>query len=120
MEITDYIRFVLALVLVLGLIFAFSWAMKRFGFGAAGGGLMARRRLRTIESAQLDGRHRVFLVRRDDIEHLIVVGPNTSAVIESGIVPPRDENGGLQTTPAPAAANRAFASLIGKSTAPNT
>jgi flagellar protein FliO/FliZ len=44
-----------------------------------------KRRLSTVESAFLDGRHRVVLIRRDDVEHLVLVGPNTSQVIETGI-----------------------------------
>lgn len=91
MELTDYLRFVLALVLVLGLILAMTWALKRFGVGAGGGGLLARRRLRTVESALIDGRHRLVLVRRDGVEHLLLVGPNTSQVIETGIPAAADD-----------------------------
>ncbi|MDX2224865.1 MAG: flagellar biosynthetic protein FliO [Rhodospirillaceae bacterium] len=91
MELTDYIRFVLALIVVLGLILAMTWALKRFGLGAAGGGLISRRRLRTVETALIDGRHRLVLVRRDAVEHLLLVGPNTSQVIESGIASAADD-----------------------------
>lgn len=92
MEFTTYLRFVVVLVLVIGLILGLAWALKRFGLA---GGLHnargRRRRLGIVESAALDGRHRVVLVRRDDIEHLLLVGPNTSQVIESGIEPPPGE-----------------------------
>jgi flagellar protein FliO/FliZ len=108
METTDYIRFVLALVLVLGLILAMTWALKRFGVGAAGGGLMARRRLRTVETALIDGRHRLVLVRRDATEHLLLVGPNTSQVIETGIPAAPDEAGSAVT----------FASVLSPSNPP--
>lgn len=89
MEFTTYLRFVVALVLVIGLILGFAWVMKRFGLG---GGLQnalgRKRRLATIESASLDSRHRVVLVRRDNVEHLVLIGPNTSQVIERGIPVP--------------------------------
>jgi flagellar protein FliO/FliZ len=89
MEATAYLRFVLALILVLGMIMALAWGLKRLGIGEGGRGpLSRRRRLRTVESAMLDGRHRAVLIRRDDVEHLVLVGPNTSQVIERGIVPP--------------------------------
>jgi flagellar protein FliO/FliZ len=92
MDATAYIRFLLALVLVLGLIWAFAWIMKRLGLaGGAQGPLTRRRRLRTVESAMVDGRHRVVLLRRDDVEHLVLIGPNTSQVIESGIPAPVGE-----------------------------
>jgi len=85
MEPTAYVRFFLALVLVLGLILGMTWIMKRMGLGGGVGPLTRRRRLRTVESVSLDGRHRAVLVRRDDVEHLILLGPNTSQVIERGI-----------------------------------
>ena len=87
MEASVYIRFVLALILVLGLIMGLAWVLKRVGFGA-GGPIMRRRRLRIVESANVDGRHRVVLVRRDDVEHVLLVGPNTSQVVERGIPAP--------------------------------
>lgn len=86
MDVATYIRFLLALVLVLGLILGLAWLLRYLGFGqGAVGPLTRRRRLRTLESAAIDGRHRVVLVRRDAVEHLILVGPNTSQVIETGI-----------------------------------
>jgi len=86
MDIGIYLRFVLVLVLVIGLILALAWVLKRFGLGSGLHGTLGRkRRLSTIESTALDGRHRVVLVRRDDVEHLLLVGPNTSQVIERGI-----------------------------------
>jgi flagellar protein FliO/FliZ len=87
MEATVYLRFVLALILVLGLIMGLAWILKRVGFGA-GGPMIRRRRLRVVESANIDGRHRVVLVRRDDVEHLLLVGPNTSQVVERGLPAP--------------------------------
>jgi flagellar protein FliO/FliZ len=63
--------------------------LKRFGLmGGLQGAIGRKRRLGILESAALDGRHRVVLVRRDDVEHLLLVGPNTSQVIETGIEPP--------------------------------
>ncbi|MDX2145860.1 MAG: flagellar biosynthetic protein FliO [Rhodospirillaceae bacterium] len=92
MEPTDYIRFLLALVIVLGLILALSWALKRFGLGQGQANAMGRkRRLRTIESATLDARHRIVLVRRDAVEHLVLLGPNSTQVIERGIPAPADD-----------------------------
>lgn len=63
-------------------------------------GLPSRRgrRLAVIESLQLDARHRVSIIRRDNVEHVILTGGTQDVVIESGIaverpvprrVPPR-------------------------------
>jgi len=102
MEATLYLRFFLVLILVLGLIVGFGWLLKRLGIGdGARGPLTRRRRLGTIESAALDSRHKVVLVRRDDVEHLVLVGPNTSQVIESGIPASGDMPAGGQTSSLP-------------------
>jgi flagellar protein FliO/FliZ len=89
MEFTTYLRFMVALILVIGLILGFAWVLKRFGLmGNLHGAMGRKRRLVTIEAASLDNRHRIFLVRRDNVEHLVLVGPNTSQVIERGIPMP--------------------------------
>jgi hypothetical protein len=42
-------------------------------------------RLSIIEQAHLDGRRRLVLIRRDDVEHLIMTGGPVDVVIEDGI-----------------------------------
>lgn len=84
-----YLQFVVALAVVLALIAALAWAVKRFGLaarmGAAKGG---KRRLRVVESTALDTKRRIVLVRRDDREHLLLLGAGNDTVIETGIVAP--------------------------------
>jgi flagellar protein FliO/FliZ len=36
-------------------------------------------------------RQRLALVRRDDVEHLVLIGPDGASVIEAGIAPPKAE-----------------------------
>lgn len=43
-------------------------------------------RIDVSEQASLDGRRRLFLIRRDDVEHLIMTGGPVDVVIETGIV----------------------------------
>jgi len=38
-----------------------------------------------VETAFLGPKHRLVLVRRDDVEHLVLIGPNSNTVVESGI-----------------------------------
>ncbi|MBL8669783.1 MAG: flagellar biosynthetic protein FliO [Alphaproteobacteria bacterium] len=91
MEPVSYLRFALALLVVLGLLALLAWALRRFGPGA---GLTARlgraRRLSLIEVLPLDSRHRLALVRRDGKEHLLLLGAQDSLVVESGIAAPAD------------------------------
>lgn len=99
MDFVTYFKAFLGLAIVLGLILGLSYLLKRMGLGDGMRGPLGRkRRLATVEAVMLDSRHKAILMRRDDVEHLILVGPNTSQVIESGIPAP---------PPAPASATDA-------------
>jgi len=91
MDTVSYLRFIMALVAVLAMIFGLLWAARRWGLG-----MMApqargrqRRRLAVQEVLQLDARHRLVLIRRDDCEHLLLLGNGTGSVIERDCPPPR-------------------------------
>lgn len=89
----DYFRFLMALGFVLGLIALAAWLARRMGLGgmlagqAARAGRRAARRLGVVEVAPLDARRRLVLVRRDEVEHLLLLGPDGDRVIEAGIRP---------------------------------
>ncbi|OAN50226.1 hypothetical protein A6A04_02140 [Paramagnetospirillum marisnigri] len=95
MDSTAYLRFLLSLTLVLGLIFAVTWAIRRWGAGvlvpklARGAG--GARRLALVDVLSLDGKRRLVLVRRDDREHLLLLGINGDLVVEHDCVQPRFE-----------------------------
>jgi hypothetical protein len=97
------VRFFLAFLIVLGLIGATAWAVRRFGAGRLGGGSARGRqpRLAVVDYASVDGRRRLILVRRDNIEHLMMIGGPTDVVVEANIVrataAPRDMPGGRPT-----------------------
>ena len=82
------VRFFLAFLIVLGLIGATAWAVRRFGTGRLGGaGARGRQpRLAVIDYASVDGRRRLILVRRDNVEHLLMIGGPTDVVVEPNIV----------------------------------
>jgi hypothetical protein len=48
-------------------------------------GPKAEKRLAVMEQASVDGRRRLVLVRRDNVEHLIMTGGPVDVVIETGI-----------------------------------
>lgn len=75
-----------ALLFVVGLIGLVGWAYRRYG-GQMGGRIVAprERRLAIKESLALDSRHRLVLVSRDGVEHLLVVGLDRTVVLESRI-----------------------------------
>ncbi|MEJ7014727.1 flagellar biosynthetic protein FliO [Sinorhizobium meliloti] len=51
------------------------------------GGKNRQPRLAVLDAAAVDTRRRLVLVRRDDVEHLIMIGGTTDIVIESRIAP---------------------------------
>ena len=87
MEFTDYIRFVLALAFVLGLIGLATVAARRFGMmpRVTHSKKQSGKRLGIVEIASIDAKRRLILVRRDEVEHLIVLGTSSELLIESGI-----------------------------------
>src|SRR5258706_514894 len=83
------LRFFIALVIVLGLIGAAAYLVRRFGATALNAAVAARGRqprLAVIDAATIDGRRRLVLIRRDNVEHLVMIGGPTDVVIEPNIV----------------------------------
>jgi flagellar protein FliO/FliZ len=77
-----FVLLLLAVAIVAG---AFLW--RTYG-GAEGIGFFAvkpERRLSVIEQTSVDGKRRLLLVRRDNVEHLIMTGGPVDVVIETGI-----------------------------------
>lgn len=80
-----YWRFVLALVFVVALIFAVAWIAKRLGFGGHIAIPRGKRRLAIQEVLSLDAKRRLVLLKRDGVEHLVLLGTTTELVVETGI-----------------------------------
>ena len=92
MSLELYSRFLLALLAIVALLAGFAFLARRFG--PAGRGLArAGRRLAVVEVAPLDGKRRLVLIRRDAVEHLVLLGADSAVVIERGIAGPGDRGG---------------------------
>ncbi|MBO6559967.1 MAG: flagellar biosynthetic protein FliO [Nisaea sp.] len=80
-----YLRFFLAFAFTIGLIGAVYWIARRYAgrFGIVRAHTAGR--LSLTGQFSLDTRRRLVLVRRDDREHLLLLGPNNDLLIESGI-----------------------------------
>ena len=106
-DISTPLKFGLAFVVVLALIALTAWLVRRFGSERLGTGTTRGRqpRLAVIDAASVDGRRRLVLIRRDNVEHLMMIGGPTDVVVEANIVrataPARD----VQPPRAPAAAD---------------
>jgi len=82
------LRFSLAFLIVLGIIGLGTWALRRFGAARLGGaGARGRQpRLGVTDIASVDARRRLILIRRDNVEHLLMIGGPTDVVVEANIV----------------------------------
>jgi flagellar protein FliO/FliZ len=95
----DYVRYLLALVIVLGLIGGLAVLGRRLGFGDQGALRSGRRRLAVVESLMVDGKRRLVLLRRDSAEHLVLLGPGADVVIETHIATPAKPAPPAEQTP---------------------
>ena len=92
----------LGLVVLIGVL----WLMRnRAPSPFVRGGKNRQPRLQVLDAAAVDTRRRLVLVRRDDVEHLIMIGGPSDIVIESRILPEGAEQAkpSSEFRPAPAA-----------------
>ena len=94
MEGLDYLRFMLALIFVLGLIGILAVLARRTGLGFPITAIKSiqSRRLSVVEVTALDGRRRMVLIRRDNIEHLLLISPSSEMLIETNIAADQVDN----------------------------
>ncbi|MFA6266493.1 MAG: flagellar biosynthetic protein FliO [Pseudolabrys sp.] len=82
------VKFFIAFAAVLALIGLTAWLVRRFGADRLGGSNARGRqpRLAVIDAATVDARRRLVLIRRDNVEHLMMIGGPTDVVVEQNIV----------------------------------
>jgi flagellar protein FliO/FliZ len=113
-ELPTSVNFVIAFAVVLGLIAAAAWLVRRFGAARLDSAGRSRQpRLAVIDSAAVDGRRKLVIIRRDNVEHLLMIGGPTDVVIETNIIrsaaaaareAPAARNGAVEALPRAAAA----------------
>ena len=87
MEAEPLLRLVFALIFTLSLLGLCAWLFARFGRNLP---LLNRNnpgsRLGVVEHKQIDARHHMLLLRRDNVEHLVILSANgTPQIIEANI-----------------------------------
>ncbi|HEX6956640.1 MAG TPA: hypothetical protein VF194_01520 [Ferrovibrio sp.] len=89
MDTIDFTKIALAFGGLLVLLGLFYFGMRLLsGSGRFGGRWRPGQRIGVIETMPVDGSRRLVLVRRDDTEHLLLLGSDGDLVIETGIVAP--------------------------------
>ena len=71
------------------------------------------KRLEVVDQANVDGRRKLVLIRRDGTEHLIMTGGPVDVVIETGITPGGKTRGGEVVEPVFSRQSRALGQASG-------
>ena len=85
---TTIIQFIFALGFVIALLAAFAYGAKKLGFIARvtlNQDGKQTKRLNIVEIMPIDAKRRLLLIRRDDKEHLIMLGAERDLLIEQNI-----------------------------------
>ena len=86
-ELPTPVNFIIAFVVVLLLIGAATWLVRRFGATQLDAAARGRQpRLAVIDAAAVDSRRKLVIIRRDNVEHLLMIGGPTDVVVETNIV----------------------------------
>jgi hypothetical protein len=108
---SDTIVYVISVVLLIGVCGLGLWFLRQsLGLESMPLFQNKQRRLGVVEAANVDGRRRLLLVRRDNVEHLIMTGGPVDVLIETGIPARRTTIIGLDQS-APETLNGRDASL---------
>ncbi|MBN9671390.1 flagellar biosynthetic protein FliO [Roseibium aggregatum] len=84
--VTQAVAVILALAVVLLLFGLFIFILKRLMGGGAPQSRGRQPRIALMDSATVDARRRLVLVRRDNVEHLLLIGGPSDVVVEQNIV----------------------------------
>lgn len=94
MDTVDPARFIFASFFVLGLLGLLAVGLKRYNNKSFGQKLFGAKlfsinqtkgRIVVVETQHIDHKSKLLLVKRDDVEHLLLVSDGKATVIESGI-----------------------------------
>ena len=85
-ELPIYVNFIIAFIIVLALIGVVAWLVRHFGAARLAAGRGRQPRLAVIDAAAIDGRRKLIIIRRDNVEHLLMIGGPSDVVVETNIL----------------------------------
>jgi flagellar protein FliO/FliZ len=85
MDYTAYLNAILALVFVLGLIGIVAFCFKKLSQGNFTKSGNSKKRISIQEVFYLDTKRKLVIVKRDNEEHLILLGANSETIVERNI-----------------------------------
>ncbi len=96
MLLAESARVIFSLIAVLGSIGLIAVLVRKAGLISASNGFIRKKRLAVVETLAVDARRRVAIIRCDDKEHLIILGPNSETIIDKNLDAPVEEQ--IETT----------------------
>lgn len=83
-------QFAITLLVILVLVLIAFWLIRRFTGGrfGAGNARLRQPRLSVLDALPIDARRRLILVRRDNVEHLLLIGGPSDVLVEASIQRP--------------------------------
>lgn len=97
-NLASFLGFIIIFAIILGVVVLIARLIRNLGGGSVVHSPRTRQpRLSVVDAAAVDSRRKLVLIRRDDVEHLLLIGGPTDIVVEQNIVvehrsePPRIE-----------------------------
>lgn len=79
-------RLILGMVFIFGLLIFGVWLLRKTGVSNyVQKARNKNKRATIVEAMQVDPKRRLVMVRRDNVEHLLLLGPNNDLLIEGNI-----------------------------------
>ena len=99
----DLVTFIAIFIFVIALIVVGAWLFKKYMPGDSGAAMNffgnKEKRIGVVQSTSVDSRRKLILIKRDDVEHLIMTGGPVDVLIETNIqnykshIPDKDSDG---------------------------
>lgn len=83
----DYLKFIAAFFFVMALMGGLAFILRKINSGLSVQTGLKNRRLKVVETLSLDPRRRAVILRCDQKDHLVILGPNSETVIDTGTSP---------------------------------
>lgn len=85
MGIAGIIKFLAALLFVLGLMGGLALALKKLGVNQPGFAGRGNKRLKLVEALPLDARRKALILQCDEAQHLVIIGPQGETLVQANI-----------------------------------
>lgn len=86
LELPTAVNFIIAVAVVVALLVVVMWVLRRVTATRLDAGRSRQPRLAVVDSAAVDNRRKLVIIRRDNVEHLLMIGGPTDVVVETSIV----------------------------------